>query len=110
MRAKTFFYSCAAILLLVVTYTIAARGAAAQSGAQFVGIATDASSRMNLAITATGDVYGRQGAIQCGHGPNSLGFVQLDPGCPDEWVLIGNILGGTTAMTPSSLSTVKPRY
>jgi len=99
MNARRFFFVAAGILLLVVAYAIGASRVTAQTGNQFVGIAADISQRTTLAITTNGDVYGRQGDVQCGFGPNGLGFV-AQAGCPSGWVYIGNVLGTPSDAQP----------
>jgi len=110
MRAKQFFYTSAGILLLVIAYSVGARSVDAQGSAQFTGISTYGT--FATAITANGDVYARYAGLSCidgtaqwyGYGP--IGSCPNDPG----WQFVGNVLGGTIATTPATMSGVKQEY
>jgi hypothetical protein len=113
MRAKQFFYVSAGILLLIVAYSVASHRAEAQGGGSFVGVAVNNDEAATIAITANGDIYARNrvprgtcgGTIAWGH------LAYCTPLEPDSgWQLMGNVLGGTIATTPATMSGVKQEY
>src|SRR5262245_41669470 len=108
MRAKQFFYVAAGILLLVVAYSIGARRAEAQLGSQFAGITTGGSGTM--AITTSGDVYARNAIPVCLGPGNYAWWNGPAMECNNEWIYMGNVLGGTIATTPATISGVKQEY
>lgn len=91
--AKKFFYVCAGLFLLLLSYHLGADRASAQSGGQVVSIASSyvgGGSYYLHAITSTGDLYESFGS--------------------NVWSYRGNIFGAPTPATPSTWGQVKDRY
>jgi len=110
MNAKRFFYVAAGILLLLIAYTVGTHQAEAQGGGQFAGI----SSTLNggfVAITSSGDVYMRPAFLGCSDG-QATWMASNSHGCTNDpgWLYAGNVLGGTIATTPATMSGVKQNY
>ncbi len=93
--AKKFFYVCAGLFLLALTYHFGARSAIAQAGATGFGFTADAGYL--LVMTPNGDVYASGGDYRSVNGIGSPYFV-------------GNFWNGATATTPQSWGQVKDRY
>ena len=94
--AKRFFYVCAGLLMLAMTYHLGARSAGAQAGGQVVGVAgiyaANSVSVQYVVATSGGDVYRRYE----GGG---------------TWTYMGNALGaGPTPATETTWGKVKADY
>lgn len=112
MQAKRFFYVCAGVLMFALAYHLGASRAGAQSsGGGFAGITiTDGpNGGSTVAITVTGDIYGRPGAPTCFNGNVPFGWSPTS--CSGEWVFMGNVLAGGTVQTQAKdWSAVKDGY
>jgi hypothetical protein len=88
--AKRFFYVCAGLFLLALTYHLGARSAGAQAGGTIVGVANYGNSPM--VVTSGGDVY------------------TSNPG-GTAWAYQSNVFGaGPTEGQPESWGAVKDKY
>lgn len=91
-RARAFFYVCAGVFLLALSYHLGARSAVAQApGNPAVGISTGADNYV-YAITQSGAVY--RSAFNA----------------PPDWQPYGNIFSGPTPAQRESFGAVKSRY
>ena len=128
-RARTFFYVCAGLFLLVLSYHLGARNATAQSGA-LEGAAIDAGAagpmvsavvnRTFLTFYGSGPpgsvaepIPGTSPIIATSAANGSL--VLLENGdvyspASGSWELRGNILAGMTPATVDSWGAMKSRY
>jgi len=97
--AKKFFYVCAGLFLLAVSYQLGADRVAAQVGTNGVGFA--AWGNYVYVMTASGEVYARNTYPQ-----TSPGAMDASPPAVD----LGNFWGGATASTLQSWGQVKDRY
>jgi hypothetical protein len=90
-RTRAFFYVCAGLFLLALSYHLGARNATAQApGNPIVGVAGGASP--DRVFLANGDYYEEYGN-------------------PNQWVLAGNIFGGApTPVQQSTWGSLKSRY
>jgi hypothetical protein len=94
-KARTFFYVCAGVFLLALSYHLGARSAGAQApGNQVVGVGIAATQSLyGVMVTANGDVYTPT---------SSQGFCQ--------WSLCSNIFAGPTPTTRETFGALKARY
>ena len=90
-KARAFFYVCAGVFVLALSWHLGARSATAQGGATVVGIT--ASSTYLVAVTANGDVYADDGS--------RLGY---------SWQHRGNIFSGPVPTPQKSWGELKARY
>ena len=89
--AKKFFYVCAGILMLALSYHFGASSARAQMGGQIVGVQTWPGGQPELLVTTSdGELF----YCQVGHPATHF----------------GNIWGGSTPATTESWGAVKQRY
>jgi len=88
MKARAFFYVCAGVFLLALSYHLGARTAMAQAPANPV-VAMNGSV---FAVTANGDVY------------------REEAGDGSRWTLRGNVFATPTPTQHESLGSVKARY
>ena len=112
MRARSFFYVCAGVLMLAIAYDLEASRAEAQLGGEFAGISTTGFGGQTLAITSTGDVYARTGApVESSCNPNAPMVWKTPCGLfTSNWQFMGNVLGGTISVKPSTMGEVKGKY
>lgn len=99
-RARAFFYVCAGIFLLALSYHLGARSATAQAGQSIAAFSSGNTSHCSgdfFVITPNGDVYGNHMA----GGPCGTA------GSPEY---IGNFWAGPTATTPQTLGQLRARY
>ena len=93
MVAKRFFYVCAGVFLLALTYHLGAQNATAQApGNPVVGVA--ATTFVNcgfMAVTSSGDTY-------------------FTDNCGQSWNLVSNVFGGPTPAARESFGALKSRY
>lgn len=90
--AKRFFYVCAGIFLLALSYHFGARSA----GAQAPGNPVVAAFGVNPAVvTANGDVY-------LGGGGNAGGWT--------NWTLVSNVFTGPTPAQRTTFGALKAKY
>ena len=91
--AKKFFYVCAGLILLALTYQLGARSATAQApGNPIVGVAGNQAAGYYLAVAANGDCF-------------------ATPDWGQHWNRYSNIFGsGPTATAPQTWGQVKDRY
>ncbi len=92
MRAKTFFYACAGIFLLALSYHLGARNAGAQAPGNPVVSLGIGGGDSGVAITSSGDVYYTSG----------LGY--------SAWTLRGNVFSGATPAKQETWGQLKARY
>jgi hypothetical protein len=98
-KARAFFYVCAGLFLLALSYHLGARSATAQAGSSVTGFAwansTAGCGPELLVLTTNGDVFRR--SYNCGPltGPA---------------ILVGNFWGGPTPAQVESWGAVKSRY
>ena len=92
-RAKAFYFVCAGVFLLALSYHLGAQSAGAQApGNPVVGIVEDGLNPGGLyAITAGGN------CCQTGNGGNT-------------WSLRGNVFGGPVPAQSQSFGALKSRY
>lgn len=93
--AKRFFYVCAGLFLLAMTYHLGAKSAGAQAGGEVIGVSSHFYSAglasEYVVATSSGDVY----RLQTG----------------GSWQFLGNALGGgPTPVTTESWGAVKDKY
>lgn len=94
--AKRFFYVCAGLFLLALSYHLGARSATAQAPSNsVVGIETAMNSYTNI-VTANGDIYRIDGGTTGGAALNA--------------VYRGNVFSLPTRVEESSWGAVKDRY
>lgn len=77
-RARAFFYVCAGLFLLALSYHLGARSATAQAGSMVTGFSTygagsGASNMDCFVITPNGDVFGRN--LATGYEPGPLNYL-----------------------------------
>jgi len=90
--AKKFFYVCAGLFLLALSYHLGARTASAQAPSNsVVAMAYEASTLTLYAITANGDVYFKSNGCW------------IQPGCR-------NIFGAPTPATSTTWGQLKSTY
>ena len=127
---KGFFYVCAGVLLLALSYHVGARSATAQSGVLIEGASIE-SFQLNSFPRATACVnrffhwMGENGALQTLPTPvpgtqrivatDPYGTVMLENGDwlkfdGNAWVLVGNLVGGPTATRTETWGSVKAHY
>lgn len=63
-RARAFFYACAGVFLLALSYHFGAQTAGAQSGQQLVDIAWRRADGYAYAVSTTGAIYATPGFCQ----------------------------------------------
>ena len=94
--AKRFFYVCAGLFLVALTYHLGARSAGAQAPANPIVACgpLDSYGSYQLAVTANGDTYLHYGI-----------------GGSDPWTYKGNIFsGGAVPTSPQTFGQIKDRY
>ena len=69
--AKRFFYICAGLLCLAISYHLGAKSAGAQAGSSVTGFAVN-SANTYFAITPNGDVFASDNATLASGGPARL--------------------------------------
>ena len=90
--ARKFFYVCAGLFLLALSFHSGARSAGAQNGSvKVVGIAGDGNYDVWQAVTDNGDVY----RSKSNHGT--------------QWVHVGNVFAGATIALPDSVGQSKAK-
>jgi hypothetical protein len=94
--AKKFFYVCAGLFLLALTYHLGAQSAIAQAPSNSVVGMDAASSTYANVITANGDVYRIDAGIGGGGALNAT--------------YRGNLFGAATPSSESTWGQVKDRY
>ena len=96
--AKKFFYVCAGIFLLILSYQLGATNAEGQAGSSVSGLtaAVWQGSYSYFVMTPNGDIFAKAGSSTA-----------LNPGPPQ---FMGNFWNGATATTPSTWGQVKDRY
>ena len=97
--AKRFFFVCAGLFLLALSYHLGARSATAQAGA--TGFAFSVSGPIACVMTPNGDVYARYTGNVAQPGT-------LDAAPPAA--RLGNFWGGATGAQPQTWGQVKDRY
>jgi hypothetical protein len=94
MFAKRFFYVCAGILMLAVSYHFGATSATAQAGSNVTGITYSGAGSM-FVLTGNGDLYSNSDA-------------RISQGLPAS--LVGNFWGGATPARATTFGAIKARY
>jgi hypothetical protein len=90
-RARAFFYVCAGVFLLALSFHLGAQSARAQAPNNPIVCETN-----GVVVTANGDVYATPGV-----GPQPFA----------HWVYAGNVFGGApTATTPQTWGQIKAKY
>lgn len=98
--ARKFFYVCAGLFLLAMTYHLGAKNASAQFGGSIAGVTFN--DQRLIVVTANGDVFSRVLTSTSDGGANYGGFPTL---------AVGNYWGsGPTPTAPSTLGSIKARY
>ena len=88
--ARKFFYVCAGMFLLALSYHFGASTATAQAPSNPVAVALDG----NTVVTTNGDVY-----------------ATLNHSAPGSWSLVSNVFGGgPTPAVRESWGSLKSRY
>ena len=98
--AKRFFYVCAGLCLLALSYHLGARNAGAQAGATVVGFTQVGNNA--YVMTSYGDVYYRND----GSFGAPAGYMDLQ----GPAVRLGNFWGGATPAVGSTWGQVKSTY
>lgn len=94
--AQKFFYVCAGVFLLALTYHLGARSASAQAPGNAVVAGTVANGTVPVAITENGDSYAATFS-------SAIGSYQ--------WFRTGNVFSNSpTAVTPQTWGQVKATY
>jgi hypothetical protein len=98
-KARAFFYVCAGLFLLALSYHLGARNAGAQAGSMvtgFVGTGSIGTGQGDFfVLTPNGDVYARH---------------LMSNGANGELVYVGNFWGAPTPTQQESWGRVKSRY
>ena len=90
VKARSFFYVCAGLFLLALSYHLGARSAAAQApGNPVVALGIGVSGFQIVAATSNGDCYGYDGSA---------------------WIPLPNVFGTPTLVQQSTWGAVKSRY
>ena len=93
-KARAFFYVCAAVFLLALSYHLGAQNASAQApGNPVVAMCAEGTGWM-VAMTANGDTY-RSNPV---------------PTRTYSWELVGSVFGGPTPVQQQTWGAVKARY
>jgi len=100
--AKKFFYICAGILMLAISYHLGARSAGAQAGAGPPSAAMAVYGPYMYVMTPSGECFNRR--LES-NGICSSGFVASEPACD-----MGNLWEGAVSAAPQSWGQVKDRY
>lgn len=109
MRAKSFFYVCAGILMLAVAYQLGATRAQAQLGGDFSGILMK-NHDGTVVITGAGDIYARTAQIIDFDQDGVPTWSPINAGGDTGWHFMGNVLGGTVNAEQSTMTDVKSKY
>lgn len=105
--AKKFAYVCFGLLALAVAYTIAARDVVAQVGmgdVVHVYLDTEGAYPVTVAVTASGDFYGRAGTVDYSNGVVNWSVPALG------WQYLGNLYSGSQSVIPMSFGGVKAKH
>ena len=90
--AKRFFYVCAGLFLLALSYHLGAGSAVAQAPANpIVGMASPTNGSVTV-VTADGTVYGNLGSYNT------------------PFSIVGQVFGGAVSTTPRTIGSLKARY
>lgn len=93
---KRFFYVCAGLFLLALSWHFGAQSARAQSGGIIAGVTTVSDGGV-LVLRDDGEMFWRPEVTCC-------------PPRFDPLQDVGNFWGGATAVTPATLGQLKARY
>lgn len=104
--AKRFLFIATGILALTAAYHLGAVRTEAQGGGTFSGISVSVqgSTANTIAITTTGDVYGRSGGPQCAGGTMIWNVADCD------WQYMGSVVSGPTPAESQSFGSVKDMF
>ena len=106
-EGQQFFYVCAGILILTVSYQLGATRVGAQGMGDFTGICVTPES-VTVAIRNNGDVYARPSRPAC-TGPG-ITWCCGGGSCEDQWSYMGNVLTGTVNVEGTSIPDVKKKF
>jgi hypothetical protein len=131
--AKRFFYVCAGLLCLALSYHLGARNATAQGGLLEVGAVDDVGDETYITGAAGRTVYwfdannnrtegqalppvpGTSPVLATGATGNHVvlengDIYSRDFGAPSGWVFRGNLVGSPTPAASESMGSLKARY